>query len=501
MHTLSHRDTLGLESVLELGGDLLMLPQEASPPYAENKALVEAGVIEPGTSVIHKSVMELFRYQGDYRDARAETGIEPSWVRDLPQWIRVSMRLNYALLHEEPLAIMPALHAAGISYMVREGGLCEDLFHTFKLARLQHIRQLGFLNRPNFGGGMRIRESLSDHTRWTHSLDVMAIGTLIGTNLELEQPDFNELRTLCLTHDTLTPAGGDSVKMVDLAQLDEDDNYPAFLKTLDMERLRSKYGIRQEVLVEGIRNEGCVGEILDMADKIAYIARDLQKCQHHIETGYLHQQPGMKTLVELLVRTPDICSLWDSIALQNGRPVFTDTKRLIAFLKARLLMFRELYFHPTARFGDFLMSRLFVKVLMQKKALTKEMLLELTDDGLHAILDDAFGIGVALDTCSSHLARCDQFKTLEEGQEFARSLRDSGNAFVMLDDNRRAIKTGADMMVWGEDGPMRLRESDPGSARELDEMATMLRLVHVYHLDGDPLLSREVLLEFKRQLV
>lgn len=146
------------------------------------------------------------------------------------------------------------------------------------------------------------------------------------------------------------------------------------------------------------------------------------------------------------------------------------------------------------------MSRLFVKVLYEKGILTRDKLLQMSDGELLHKLDEEFGIGLALDTCSSNLARVREFSTLEEAQAFMDTLKRSGNLFALLDDYRRSIKTGTHFLVSTPQGTQTLEEADPGSARELSEMATMLPMVHVYYLDGEPALPRAKLARFIESL-
>jgi hypothetical protein len=70
----------------------------------------------------------------------------------------------------------------------------------------------------------------------------------------------------------------------------------------------------------------------------------------------------------------------------------------------------------------------------------------------------------------------------------------------MLDDNRRNIKPGTDFLVKGPTGPITLKSADSGSARELEEMSTVLPMVHVYWLEGDPALPRKSLAMLKTAL-
>ncbi len=517
-------DVVHLQDTEKVSDDLLLLPEQAEMQEEDARALFGPGVIPLSESIINAASWRMGELQHKYDAERVATGAEPAWVNDLPASARPRLRFNWALQEEDALFIIPAFFsskndfwrmrdgfapqptfAAGFSYMVLQGGLCHKTFQAFRLWRLEQIKQLGFLQAPTYNNYTKDRQSLSESHRWLHSLDVYVIAMAMARNLGLYHKV--TLGIAALSHDAGTPAGGDSVKLVAPAELDEDANYPMILGRADLRDLRHHYRFDEQLLIDAVQGKGSLGTLLDIADKLAYVARDISKCLHHIEIGSRErgdngeEQHGLQTLLQILREHPYICGIWDCVEMNETEEVyFTDIHRLVAFLKVRILLFRELYYHPTARFGEFLMSRLFVKVLYDKGELTRDMLLEMTDHDLLRLLDERFGSGAALETCSSSLARVKTFSTPEEGDAFIQNLKEQGNVFAMLDDNRRAIKTGSHFLVKTRDGVRPLQEAAPEIAKELEEMATLLPLVHVYYLDGEPALPRDKLAEMAEHL-
>lgn len=507
----TYQDLLGLQEVKKIGNDILLLPEQEGYMQEEAHALLNAGIIDRKESVIVDAMMKVIQLYEEYATIRLTTDAEPEWINTVPVSVRTQLRLDYAQREEDPLAIMPSFlsskvaadefdaqptFAAGFSYLILDYGLCDDTDRAFELGRLKHIKQLGFLNSPPYNDYIVLQQSLSDGSRYLHSLDVYVIATAIGHNLGLGKRRMNTLGVLALTHDVRTPAGGDSVKLIDLENLDEDKTYHLTLEAMGekFDQLQKKYGIDCEELLEGIHNRGLIGEILDVADKLAYIARDIAMCLNHIQVGTRYDQYGLKTLLSILRHHPYVCSVWDCVKVsKDGQLYFADTRRLIAFLKVRVLMFRELYYNPVTRFGEFFMSRLFVKMLYDKGELTRDTLLAMTDHELLAFIDRRFGNEGVLERCSRDVARVESFPTPETAEEFVRKLKAEGKRFTMIDDDRRMIKTGTRFKVKTKDGIKTLEEADPGSARELHEMATMLPLVHVYYLESDPHLPKNVL--------
>lgn len=492
---LTHDDTLALQDVVRLD-DLLLIPGQMPELSEAARVLAVDGRGGSRTQSYAPHMLDIVSRSHEYY--RGEDGREPEWVKDISVSARVYMRAHHATAEATWNYTIPY---TGLQVAITEDGLTEKVHRIFKLGRLQRIKQLGFLNQPIYNCYDPARQGLAQHDRWFHSLDVMAVGTMIAHNIALRTTKLRipVTRTACLTHDGITSAGGDSLKLVDFAALDEDANYPGYVAGLDLSELES-YGITKEALIRAIQHKGLEGQLLDIADKIAYTARDVHSCLHHIQAGAHQGRPGMGTIVQLLDRYPYVCGVWDCVDLQRGKLVFTSASRLAAFLKVRLMMFRELYYDPSARFGEFLMSRLFGKALYKRGVLTAERLTSMHDGQLLTVLNEEFGTGSVLDTCSSDLARCEIFETLEEGQAFMQRLREAGNVFAMLDDNRRAIKLATHFYVWTKAGPQTLAEAKPEVALELEQMARERPLVHVYYLDGDPKLSREVLARLKAEL-
>ncbi len=505
MARLTYTGLLNLQDVVTIG-DLLLLPQESPLPYEEVRAMEEAGIIPLGESALvrNQNMAHSIELTERYVSERARAhGLEPAWIEELPMSMRTRLRVHYAVHEEDPLAIVFALPFTGIRYMIKNGGLCEALCRSCNLWRLDGIKQLGFLQSPWTEDIIDHRTPLSDGTRYLHSLDVMTIVSLMAKNLRLSQSECNIARMAGLTHDMGTPAGGDSIKMIDPAGLDEDLNYPDILAGYDVDDILRTHRIPRQTLYATIRNEGLCGELLDIADKIGYVARDLHLTRHHIIGGAREgSQPGLKTLYDCMERYPYVCGLWDSVARRGDHAVFTDPSRLLAFLKVRVLLFRELYYHPRSRFGEFLMSRLLARALYKSGRIDKRALLRMGDYELLRLMDETYGSGQhsIVDTCSSGLARCISFPKLEEAHAFVKALRAEGNVFTLIDDDRRSIKTGTRFLVATRKGVATFAEAFPADAQEIEEMARMYPMVHVYYLEGDPAIPREKLALLKKEL-
>ena len=119
--------------------------------------------------------------------------------------------------------------------------------------------------------GIKGSGTLFAHTRYLHTHDAHALAFLLARNNGLSQDDENHLRVAALTHDALTPAGGDSIKLVAPALLDEEANYPKLFERPGWESLKNEFQLSEERLQAIVRNQGTLGVLLDFADKIFHI--------------------------------------------------------------------------------------------------------------------------------------------------------------------------------------------------------------------------------------
>ena len=250
--------------------------------------------------------------------------------------------------------------------------------------------------------------------------------------------------------------------------------------------------------MEAILNRGVLGQMLDIADKLAYTARDLWACEPYIQYGAKHMhQEGLQELLGLWESKPDVCSLWDSILIEGNRVGFVDVERLETFLKIRTLMFRELYMHPHARLGEWLVARVLVKALYKQGELTRDQLLKMKDFELEKLLNEKYSgryvFAKPLVEDLSDQGQCRSFATLEEALQFQASLLEQGNPFALIEDNSRPIKTGIHFNVATQRGLLPFEKMYPERAEKIRKMAEVEFAVHVYFLTDEPAISREAL--------
>lgn len=324
-----------------------------------------------------------------YNAFTRQHGHEPNWVQRLPTGLRRHLRIEWLRSeYFDPLEFHFSF-ARDLGYIcaIKSDGLVHKLSYTLGMyPRSHYVKQLGFLHDPV------INEAVADsglgmhfnHTRYAHCGRVMPSALLMGRQVGLSPREMLHLLASSYSHDTLTPAGGDSVKPISPAAFDEDIHYPEiFRNNPEWDALREQYKFDEELLASIVRGEGLLGKLLDLADKTTYVAHDLEaylmgqnpRRYRHIsapesilQVWDLHQRLG-----------PGCCKLWDILAAQKGELVVTDARRFFGFVLLRALMFRHLYYNPLARYREHMLAMLILDPLYHEGRITREMLLKMTD--------------------------------------------------------------------------------------------------------------------------
>lgn len=412
----------------------------------------------------------------------------------LPIPLRRELRRTEAINdpRHEPFAIVPFMPYTNMPYVVRAGGLTEHTIRTFRLQRLSGIRQLGYLHDPVIpapAGDLMYGTDFT-HTRYSHVLDVGALALLMGTNNRLASAALHTLRVAALTHDALTPAGGDTIKLIDPAAFDEDAHYGELLRNYEWSELRIRYAIDPEVLIATVQGRGALGKILDIADKISYVARDAYVyVTRYAPDGPTVYPEGYADIQRLILEYPDICTLWDSVRIIDDVPVFMDADRLARFLELRVLLFRNLYYHHGARFREFLLAAVVARHLYETGTITRADLLRMTDEELNHAIDACVGIPHAtMHTGALGIPRVEKFPTPTAALQRERELLDGGTALVLMEDLTGRIKPATHLLIRrGRRAPQPFREAYPEKSAHLNQLSLLEHPVRVYYIEHEPL--------------
>lgn len=419
---------------------------------------------------------------------------EPEWIKLVDSKTQRHIRHWFISCSEmmDQAKIVPHFPFSDFGYVVIDNGMLMKAADVFGLHRLNNIRQLAFLYDPVYReNNPGMLSTHFNHTRFLHVLDTAALAGLIILNNKKELwEQRNLIRLAALTHDTLTPGGGDTTKLIDLKAFDEDVNYPELFKRKGWSAFRDEYGIDENLLYDTILGKGLFGRVLDIIDKISYTARDLwsylNKLHLVLQTANLNISPGYLLIREHLELHPDVCSLWDCVRIIEGSLIVTDRLRLAAFLKLRALMFKHLYYNAASRFPEYVITNYFLKKMYETGILTKDLLLEYGDWQVEQKINDYVGIPYFINTILSDFpVEIKVFSVENEAREYAKELKIRNRFCIpIVEVFRSQTKTGADSFLTQVDGVVKtFREACPVETVELENIMQFDNSIRVYGLD------------------
>lgn len=327
-----------------------------------------------------------------------------------------------------------------------------DLFHVFvskPLFRLVMISQLGYLVPPRpdeWDKEQSIAYTVPQfrHSRWDHSLLVAILMEIVLSRNGFSQQERATKVLAAACHDIAMPAGGDSVKQVDLEALAEEKSFTWVLNQYGLtEEWSEKYGFDVALAQKIVENKGVFGRLLDVLDKLSYTGLD---CYH---VGLV--RPGK--IRDLCIEHPLIMDVWQDIRFTANKDefFFSNSKRLFYLLLLRAYEFQEFLFKPYSRALDLFLKNL-VQPLYEKRIITKEQLLTQNDKWLERILTEYYPNALKPIIEPEDLS-CRKFETKEQQQAFVGQLGDRLSHTEYIG----GIKTGLDWLVrhWGKIKPLR----------------------------------------------
>lgn len=458
----------------------------------------------PDYEPLEVSALILIPIEYEYeRYAMTHDGGEPPWMKSAPNPLKAHLR-RWRAVHSpeyEQFAIIFELPFSTISYVVLEDGLVQDAMNTFGLERLHYIKQLGYLQDPvTTGVGQKALTMGFDHTRYLHSLDVMAVATLLAHNNRLPASLTNTLRAAALTHDALTPAGGDTTKFIDPPAFDEDEHYGELLESRDWEKIRKKYRIDPEKLIATVQGKGVLGKLLDIADKTSYVSRDAGIYLGRYEPdGPIAYPESYMAIKDLLDRHPYATAVWDAVKVKGEQVIFSDPERLAVFLKLRALLFRDFYLHQGTRWQEAFLANVVIRYLYRTGQLTRHSLLQMRDPELDRFLEQKTGIPLfAFHPAFSENACVESFASCEAAKEREQILLAKNLTFILIEDLSRITKPATHYLVQTKSGVISpLRDAYPALAAEVEEIARIQKPFRLYYLRQDPPFNAEFLSSFR----
>jgi len=354
----------------------------------------------------------------------------------------------------------------------KEKSFFYEIYHTAAIWRLGGVSQLGYLV-PQVPEGFEGKEiyytpRIFPHSRYDHSLLVSAMAEIVLARNGFSEKERIPFVLAAACHDIATPAGGDSVMRIDKKELDEEKNFSHVLKRdrLDV-RWKEKYGFNLEEAQEWIEGKGIFGSLLNVLDRLAYVALDC----------YWFGHESKNKIRSFVSRHPLVMDVWQDIKFTENKSqfYFCDKARLYDFFVLRVLEHTELLLNPRSRALDHTLYKN-IKGLYESGEITKELLLSRGDDVLNEIVMKLH------ETCPRGFFSPDKFEwRFFQSERLMETFCSLNRDRISHVDQIKKFDVGFDWPVFKQGKVVEIRKVLPRrKVRKLDSIANSLKGWYVY---------------------
>ena len=375
-----------------------------------------------------------------------------------------------------------------------EGSVYQEAYVAFPLYRLGEIKSLSFLSfRPSLDSTVEIEVNVPfTHDRLDHSLVVAMVSEKIFRRNGYDEQTINRGIIAGLLHDIATPALGDSTKSLDPVNLHEEDHWR---EVIDNEgyRFLERHDVDPLEMSAIIKNQGMHGVVLDIADRITYVMKDL----HHT-TGFsgILSDTNFTELAEKLAKNQSIGNIYRDVHIDpdTQQVYFDDPARLFDFLELRGLLHFSLYQNPLSAGRDALVSHFLEPFYTpgqptKDRPLTPSRLREMTDRELMIFLSEQYGRHPAsydffYNDMSAWNPKFEQFASVGEANKRRAQMRDEPDTLPLDIIVMKGFDPGTDYLVRADDGTIvPFKDAYPQRAMMLREMSEETKGIYLFYTD------------------
>jgi len=367
-----------------------------------------------------------------------------------------------------------------------KGDVIWEAYKTKLVQRLAGIKQLSFLS--SIGGDRRQLAFVFEHTRLGHSVPVPKIMEAIlreNPDPSKTSAEFEKLIEIAehggLLHDVHSVGGGEAIKKMDPDHLNEELNFADGLDEEVKQLLRRK-GISLDELSKMVRNEGVLGKLLDIADRISYVMLDsdqllkIRSTQTVIEVASRNDGVAVEK-APILDMEPNLGSIYHDVAInwETGQVYFRDPARLAKFLMLRASLSRDLYMHPVSLardciVGNAAMRHYSIDGLSKDSILTPQKLRRMTDEQVFEALgwDEEIISAVA----NWYPDGAEMYRTREEAERRQAEIETDENVSISAIATSKRFNPSTDFLVQNAAGEIvPFRDNFPEVAAQIEVTA------------------------------
>lgn len=405
-----------------------------------------------------------------------------------------------------------ALRQVPFSFRVDPDSFIGDVLKIPLVQRLLGIHQLQWLTWLRLEPGIAPRREKSHrfkHNRLVHSLWSVVFRALVNQILGITGPQALLGLLVELVHDFFTPAYGDILKVIAPHLFDEDDLIEGLFETDSAWKdLCDKHDLPPEALstiFDALHGKGVDGQIHELLDTLSYVLNDLDGLHGAWERLGEHVPTYFGEAICSPIRAA--LSIWQKVALKDGRVFITDPVALRDFLLLRVELWRNIYCNPANKVLELLYRQVIIPtVFLRQDRLTRQDLLSHDDAWLAAFIKQETGF-VGLETLTPQGGPPFQiqfFEIWDAGRE-AECAAAARGIFTVLTSTAgdQPIKPKLCFNAIGESGLIQpFREAYPALAQEvIDRAATpACPPIHLITLEHPERVFSPVMMEQWRQI-
>jgi HD superfamily phosphohydrolase len=359
------------------------------------------------------------------------------------------------------------------------------------LGRLDGIKQLSFLSYVGPDPD-KVTSVPYEHTRGLHTQQVALISREI---VRRNGGDLSAQHMIMVgggLHDIATPAHGDATKLVDPNNLKEEDHWEEMIGKRGKEYL-TRYGISAQQIDDIIHNRGVLGQVLDIADRIAYVMQDSYVILGEpLGSNSFEVDPYTSVLRGIMLKDLDMGNIYKDVQIdwKKEQVVFGDLKRLEKFLYLRAHLHQQHYLYPRNQGRDMVVANLikpFYSPTEDPKdpdLLTPAKLRQMGDLSLMDYLAHKYGVDMGYMFYGMLLnlhPKFERFERHEEADEGLRELTKDDNVNVLGKREVKPFDTGGRYLAVNGSKIETFNEAS-SKTRVLNRIVDATRGVFVFYL-------------------
>jgi 5'-deoxynucleotidase YfbR-like HD superfamily hydrolase len=364
------------------------------------------------------------------------------------------------------------------------------------LARLQRIKQLSILANPMLAPAEQCHHDLIfPHTREGHSLLAAAYAETMMVISGKSRNETKKVVVAALLHDVATVAGGDAMKMVAPEELDEEMLAERLLKRDPILPFLREEKLDPDEILAIIRNEGLLGKVLDLVDRLSYTALDSFHFSelYHLEDEATadwpqhikyYQEKG-RAATQIVDTTPNLFDFIFDFRVTDDGVCCRDAEALGKFLELRAVMHRDLYLDAYAHIAEVFLAP-YCDAVYRKQGV--ERLLEMDNRELYDEVAKLVGhdSGASITPWMEQLLQqydvhIDELDTEENVADFKETLTRMGRVPIHELDFRRGFNSNTNLLVCTNEGTTPFYVEQPAIAQRIEQIVDQVKTIRVYH--------------------